>query len=99
MHQAPKEVPLDFTDIPLQWEDQTRESTVFVLAPEIYVCKHIGAGYVYHARRSCHTLANAKSVAALPPCRVCRAHHQKWSTVIHPDTAGEKKAAIDKKCK
>ena len=94
----PKEVPLDFTDLPVHWEDQTREKTVFVLAPEIHVCKHIAAGYVYHYRRDCHTLSNAKAISTLPVCRVCRAQYQKSSTVVFPDSAGEKKAAIDKKC-
>ena len=94
----PQEVPLDFTDLPVHWEDQTREKTVFLLAPEIYVCKHLAAGYVYHYRRDCHTLSNAKAISTLPVCRVCRAQYQKSSTVVFPDSAGEKKAAIDKKC-
>ena len=98
MPKQPKEVPLDFTDLPVHWEDQTREKTVFVLAPEIYVCKHLAAGYVYHYRRDCHTLSNAKAISTLPVCRVCRAQYQKSSTVVFPDSAGEKKAAIDKKC-
>ena len=43
----PQEVPLDFADIPVHWEDRTQEKTVFVLAPEIHICKHHAAGYVF----------------------------------------------------
>ena len=98
----PQEVPLDFTDIPVHWEDRTQEKTVFVLAPEIHVCKHHAAGYVYHYRQDCHTLSNAKTVSTLPVCQVCQHHFKKRSTVSPPDSwfgTDQARPKFDKKCK
>ena len=105
----PQEVPLDFTDIPVHWQDRTQEKTVFVLAPEIHVCKHHGAGYVYHSRADCHTLNRANretAISTLPICQFCQNHFKKVSSVSHPDTwFGPNQAKchfphkIDKKCK
>lgn len=57
--------------------------TCFVLAPEVYVCKHFTGSHVCHCTRTCSGLLHAdQKIAIVPLCKLCKNHNKSWTTVL-----------------
>ena len=61
-------------------QGKTVEKTVYVLAPQIYMCA-LDKQHVYHCSKLCNGLVAAKTITEVPVCKICKKDCKSWTTV------------------